>query len=40
MFRDSRPNPNAKAAQTKVHYLRELHGELSDHIKLSQSRVL
>ena len=34
MFRDIRPNPNAKAAQNKVHYLRELYGELSDYIKL------
>jgi hypothetical protein len=39
MFRDTRPNPNAEAAQTKVNHLRKLHGELSDHIKLSQSRV-
>ena len=40
MFRDTRPNSNAKAAQNKVYYLRELYGELSDYIKLLQLRVL
>ena len=39
MFQDTRPNPNAEAAQTKVHHLRGLYRELSDHIKLLQSRV-